>query len=61
MTAGTVTVLNGGGSHTFTSDTGAWTECIPGQGCAVTLGPGTYSYNCRFHSSLGMTGVINVT
>jgi plastocyanin len=49
--------------HTTTSDTGLWDSGTlnAGQTFSITFkNPGTFTYHCTFHQSLGMTGTITV-
>jgi plastocyanin len=49
--------------HTTTSDTGLWDSGNrnPGQTFSFTFNtPGTFTYHCTYHQSVGMTGTITV-
>jgi plastocyanin len=66
ITAGqSVTWTESTGAHTTTSDTsGLWNYNFRGANdqysCTFNM-PGTYSYHCIPHQSLGMTGTVTVT
>jgi len=49
--------------HTTTSDTPQWDsgDVPPGASYSVYFPtPGTYTYHCRYHGALGMTGTVTV-
>lgn len=54
---------NGNAPHTTTSGAGVWDSGTLSHGQSLSRvfnSPGTYSYFCSFHQSLGMSGVITV-
>lgn len=58
ITAGDVIRVTSQGSHTFTSDTGAFDASIGADTCVRFTVAGSYPYHCTFHAS--MTGTVTV-